>query len=180
MKNDFAVRSVPIAALAQSQQSHSGSLPLQALERLAQESQHVADDASVHYRVRGALREDAAGQAEPWITLSASTELTMVCQRCMGPMQVALAFDRDFRFVASEDLAAVEDEESEEDVLAISKAFDLQALIEDELLMAMPIAPMHVQCPTRVKLSVADPDFAAEEAPKPHPFAVLQQLKSGK
>ena len=86
-------------------------------------------------------------------------------------------FARDFRFVASEAIAEQEDEESEEDVLVTSKAFDLLELIEDELLMAAPLVPMHTVCPQPLKLQAVDPEFVELPQDKPNPFAVLQQLK---
>jgi uncharacterized protein len=88
-----------------------------------------------------------------------------------------VAFDRQFRFVANEELAAIEDEESEEDVLVLSKSFNLLELIEDELLMSMPPAPKHDVCPKVVKLQAADPNFVDDPVEKANPFAVLQQLK---
>jgi uncharacterized protein len=95
----------------------------------------------------------------------------------MGPVDVELDFAREFRFVASEELATVEDEESEEDVLVLSKAFNLLELIEDELLMSMPPTPKHDVCPQPVKLRAVDANFVEEAAEKPNPFAMLQQLK---
>jgi uncharacterized protein len=73
-----------------------------------------------------------------------------------------------------------EDDSSEEDLLALSRSFDLIELVEDELLMDMPVAPMHEVCPEPVKLSVADDDFAAAGAEKENPFALLQRLKPAK
>jgi uncharacterized protein len=95
----------------------------------------------------------------------------------MGPVDVELDFAREFRFVASEELATVEDEESEDDVLVLSKACDLLELIEDELLMSMPTTPKHEACPQPVKLQAVDSNFVEEAAEKPNPFAMLQQLK---
>jgi uncharacterized protein len=74
-------------------------------------------------------------------------------------------------------LAEVEDEESEEDVLVLSKAFNLLELIEDELLMSAPLVPKHEVCPQPVKLQAADPAFVELVQEKPNPFAMLQQLK---
>jgi uncharacterized protein len=87
--------------------------------------------------------------------------------------------ERAFRFVASEEQAELEDEESEEDVLVLSRDFNLLELIEDELLMALPVVPKHEVCPAPVKLQAQDADFD-EAAPeqKPNPFAILQQLKN--
>ncbi len=88
-----------------------------------------------------------AAAAEIWLHLRADAVLPLTCQRCLGPVEVALAVDRSFRFVADEELAAAEDELAEEDVLALSRSFDLVELVEDELLMEMPLAPRHEVCP---------------------------------
>jgi uncharacterized protein len=57
--------------------------------------------------------------------------------------------------------------------------FDLLALIEDELLMGMPLVPMHPAC-----LSEQAPTSQEEEViladVKPNPFAVLASLKTRK
>ena len=62
----------------------------------------------------------------------------------------------------------------------LSRSFDLLELVEDELLMAMPVVPRHDQCPAPVKLAVADDAFDAPAAGRPNPFAALQGLKTDK
>jgi len=54
---------------------------------------------------------------------------------------VNLLVDRDFRFVPDEATAMAEDDEAEEDLLVLSGEFDLLALVEDELLMDLPLVP---------------------------------------
>jgi uncharacterized protein len=103
-----------------------------------------------------------------------------VCQCCLAPVQTRIEVDRWFRFAPDEDAAAALDEDSEEDVLGASRDFDLHGLIEDELLMELPITPRHEVCPQDVPLSVADPDFEAAEQDRPNPFAALAKLRSGK
>ena len=104
----------------------------------------------------------------------------MVCQRCMGPISIPIAIDREFRFVANEEDAAAQDDGSEEDLLVLSREFNLHELIEDELLMGLPLIPRHDVCPTAVKLEAVDPDFEANTASKPNPFAVLAKLQDAK
>ena len=61
-------------------------------------------------------------------------------------------------------------------------------MLEDELLMALPLVPMHEDCPTLVVLSTGETGLdqadEAGEVPsageKPNPFAVLAQLKTKK
>ena len=101
----------------------------------------------------------------------------MVCQRCLLPVDVPLLVERSFRFVADEATAEALDDEVEEDLLALSRDFDLHALIEDELLMALPVVPRHEECPTPVTLASSDEDFAQASAEKPNPFAALASLR---
>ena len=177
MKNEFDARKLPVASFAKGQGTHAGEERLSRFERLMEQSQGLGGETQVSYSVQGNLRPDASGLDEPWLHLAAQATLSLVCQRCLGPVDEAVAFERDFRFVASEELAEVEDEESEEDVLVLSKSFDLLELVEDELLMATPLVSKHGVCPKPVKLQAADPEFVELAQEKPNPFAVLQQLK---
>jgi uncharacterized protein len=97
----------------------------------------------------------------------------------MAPVDTQVSSDRWFRFASDEATAAVLDEESEEDVLVLSGSFDLLELVEDELLMSLPLVPFHDSCPVDVKLAVADPNFEAPET-KPNPFAQLASLRVDK
>lgn len=123
------------------------------------------------------LRTNQAGESVPWLHVQAEASVQLVCQRCLGPAAIALDVDRWFRFVKDEDTAAAEDDESDEDVLALVPRMDVGALIEDELLMTIPLVPMHGECPVPVTTAVEDADFWQAEAEKPHPFAALNQLK---
>lgn len=112
-----------------------------------------------------------------WLHLQASTSLSLTCQRCLAPVDEALDTDRWFRFVADEATADNEDEDSEEDVLVFQPTFNLRELIEDELIMAQPLVPMHGSCPTALPMSSGP---VIPDAPvKANPFAVLQQIKKG-
>ena len=177
MKNEFAPQHLHIAAFAKSQGTLAGEEKFATFERLMEESQGLGGETWVTYSASGGVRPDAAGIDEPWVHLSAQATLSLVCQRCLGAVDVPVAFERDFRFVANEALAAVEDEESEEDVLVFERQFNLRDLVEDELLMAIPLVPMHPSCPDTPRFSVADADFDAAAQEQINPFAVLAGLK---
>ena len=177
MKHEFEAQQLHIAAFAQGQGTHAGEERLARFERLMEQSQGLGGETFVTYAVQGSVRVDGAGADEAWLHLSAQATLSLICQRCMAPVDESIRFERDYRFVASEALAEVEDEESEEDVLVLSKAFNLLDLIEDELLMSTPLVPKHEVCPQPVKLQAADPAFLEVAQEKPNPFALLQQLK---
>ena len=177
MKHEFDATHLHIAAFAQGEGTHAGEERLSRFERLMEQSQGLGGETVVTYAVQGKTRPDSSGADEPWLHLSAEATLSLICQRCLTPVDETIRFERDFRFVASEALAEVEDEESEEDVLVLSKSFNLLELIEDELLMSTPLVPKHEVCPRTVKLQAADPEFAELTQEKPNPFAMLQQLK---
>jgi len=96
------------------------------------------------------------------------------CQRCLKAVAVPLATERSFLFVHGEDAAAQLDTDSEDDVLALTRALDLRELIEDELLLALPIVPRHEVCPVPLVAPVDDEGVVEE---KPNPFAALAALK---
>ena len=153
-----------------------GETPIVELERLAQDCVGELTD-HVAWSVQGAMEPDASGKDAVWLHLEAKATVPLTCQRCLHPVPVALLIEQDFRFVADEETALAEDDESEEDLLVLEDGFDLMALIEDELLMAFPLVPMHPAC-----LSEQAPTSKEEEAilaeSKPNPFAVLATLKT--
>lgn len=161
-----------IRAFAQGGRERAGSDPLEAYPRLAEEARGPTAGRSVQWKAVGSMHSHALGAPQPWLHLQADAVLPMTCQRCLEVVEVPLAVDQRFRFVADEATAEAEDDEAEEDVLAVSEAFDLHALIEDELILSMPLIAMHETCPAA--LPGADAETPVE---RPHPFAALEQLR---
>ena len=178
MTREFVPGRLDVNGFAEAGASISGSGPVRNYQRLHAELVEPSDDLTVQWAATGERRSGADGSAVPWMHLTAHTLVPMVCQRCLGAVDVDLEVDRWFRFVSDETVAAAEDEEAEEDVLVASRDFDLHGLVEDERLMEIPVTPRHEICPEPARLSVADPDFETAEGEKPNPFAVLKQLKS--
>lgn len=147
----------------------SGEVATAGLARLADSVLRVLDD-----RVALELRfgEEAGAKAVVQGRLSVQVELE--CQRCLSPMphrldavlQLAL-----IRFEAEQEALP----EGFESLLVEDDDLDLKALIEDELILALPLVPMHPQT-CRVW---RDPQGEAEavEPEKENPFSVLAQLK---
>ncbi|MEY3626232.1 MAG: YceD family protein [Limnohabitans sp.] len=180
MNAAFIPERLDVRALARAGARLDGETPIQECERLLAEMARPTDAAPViHWAAQGEWRERLGGAGQCWLHLSAEMRLPMVCQRCMGAVEVLLEVERSFRFVADEATAEREDEAAEEDLLVLSAQFDLLGLIEDELLMAMPLVPRHEpDCPAPVRLSVQDAGFEeADSTGRPHPFAALAQLK---
>jgi uncharacterized protein len=149
-------------------------------ERLAADAQAPAHDFHVTWEARGELKSGLGATQDVWLHLSARTTFPMICQRCLEVAEIELQASRSFRFAANEEQAAALDEECEEDVLVYARDFSLHDLVEDELLLAMPLVPLHEICPHEPKMQAVDADFEDEPEVKPNPFGLLAGLKTGK
>jgi uncharacterized protein len=125
-----------------------------------------ASSSSIAYTLQG--KTDPAGQHYLHLKLNASLKTT--CQRCMGEMPLNLVLDFNYLIgdAAVNDIEASEIEGSDDlDLQQASVAMDVKALIEDEIIMAMPIAPIHEKnCGTII----------TQSGEKANPFAALKGL----
>lgn len=177
MAKDFDPHRLDVNRFAEEAGALQGDDPLRGFGRLADEAEGSDRARTVHWHAHGEMRNPQHVQPEVWLHLAADTVLPLTCQRCLLPVDVPIAVDRRFRFVADEATAAAHDDASEEDLLALSRSFDLLELVEDELLMEVPVAPRHEACPVPVQMSAEDAEFASAEGEREHPFAVLGRLK---
>ncbi|MFI5444736.1 YceD family protein [Polaromonas sp. UC242_47] len=151
--------------------------PLQNMERLAHELHGLQPDLSINWQAVAELRPQAGAEDVVWLHLQAKAVLPLTCQRCMGAVPTTVEVDQWYRFVADEDIAMAEDDQSEEDLLVMTPQFDVLEVLEDELLMALPLVPMHDTCPENPVFSAGEAELAEQEDAKPHPFAALAKLK---
>jgi uncharacterized protein len=133
---------------------------------------------AVFWHLQGRTVPQTGAADQIWLDLRASVKLPLQCQRCLTPVLETVEAERSFRFVADEATAAALDDEAEEDILVISRDFDALALVEDELILSLPLVPLHAICPEKVPMSAADPEFE-EAAERPNPFGILASLKKG-
>ncbi len=180
MTKDYSPDRLDVKAFVQAGAQLNGHDSLLKYERLAQEAQGLHPDLYVDWQAHGELRVLDGDVSQVWLHLKAQAAFPMVCQRCMTPVDVPLEVDRSFRFVADEATAEALDDDVEEDLLALSREFDLHELIEDELLMALPVVPRHDVCPVAVPMASSEDDFEAASAEKPNPFAALATLRVDK
>lgn len=180
MSKTFSPRRLDVRAFAEENGRLEGQEEVRQHARLMAETQGRGAFSLVHWSATGEIRNPGHVHPEIWVHLQAQVDLSLTCQRCLGPVEVPVSVDRAFRFVSDEALAAIQDEQSEEDVLAASRSFDLIALMEDELLMELPLAPRHETCPEPLPMAAADEDFEAEAPPRDNPFALLGKLRNGK
>ena len=178
-KRSFDPCRLDVAPFAEAAGEMPGQWPLSALSRLAEMAQRqdgVAADEQVDWEIRGERRKSTNAAVQTWLHVSARVRLQLVCQRCLQPVAADLDAQRSFLFVEGEAAAAELDAQCEDDVLALSRDLDLRELVEDELLLSLPLIPKHEQCPQPLPQA---PGVAGHEPERPNPFAVLAALKRG-
>jgi uncharacterized protein len=128
----------------------------------------------VVWSASGEVVSGRAGNPEIWLSLKVDTRVRLVCQRCLEPVFADLAVDRRFHFVEGEQQAAALDAESDDDVLTLSRRLNLIDLIEDELVLALPLVPRHPDCALR---HAGTANTEGTETPV-NPFEVLSGWKT--
>lgn len=166
-------RALDLLALCRQAGSLQGQWPLSGMVRLGA-SFCAASDGSASWRASGSLKPVTGGEPEIWLVLEADADVPLECQRCLRPMNEHLRVQRRLRFVRGEEQAALLDEQADDDVLALPPRLDLHELLEDELILALPIVPRHRNCPDPLPLPAEE---ALEEEPAPRPFAALAALR---
>ena len=98
------------------------------------------------------------------------TTLEMVCQRCLNRMTMRVEALPKLTLLQPGEAAQAEDE----DALPLEATVMLSELVEDELLLAMPMIPAHAEVDCAV---AAKPGAVHASGQKKNPFAVLHGLK---
>lgn len=174
----FVPEKLDVAALAHDGASLTGEWPAVSLERLADSAAPEAPASgwpALQWRLAGEIRQPKGGKPQVWLNLTASGQVALTCQRCLKPVHEDLDIDRWIRFVDTEAEAAAMDVDSDDDVLALPRHLDARELIEDELLLALPLVPRHEVCPEPLPQVADDAEPELEE--RPNPFAKLAALK---
>ncbi|MFD1121164.1 YceD family protein [Methylophilus flavus] len=162
--------------LARQQKKSEGVLTIASLPRLQEALSElgVTDDqalakVSVVYQLQG-LPPRYFGDAQlPMLGLAVQTNLPLICQRCFAPMPQFLDVQFEFAVCDEPPEALLEDEDV--DWLESSAESAFESLVEDELLMALPIAVMHEETCAPLQKTAGE---------KPNPFAALKNLKLDK
>ncbi len=131
----------------------------------------AAPEGQISYVLRGVQGKNG----EPLLELALEGSCQLRCQRCLQAMPYAVNTVSVLMPVPASELEsslaeAGELEEDEVDRIPADAHLDVLALIEDEILLGLPLSPRH-------EIGVCE--AAAEKAPaeEQHPFAVLRGLK---
>lgn len=100
----------------------------------------------------------------------------MVCQRCLE--LVALPIHSECEYAVVKEGTSGESLPKGYDVLEVGEdPLDLLALVEDELLLALPIVPAHDPEVCQQPAGLVEPEPSEDEVSRSNPFSVLAQLK---
>jgi uncharacterized protein len=109
------------------------------------------------------------------LRLRVSGRLSLCCQRCLAEVEFECAIDSRLLLMSSgvpeTDWPEDELESDDYDAIPASRELSVRALIEEEVLLALPIVPRHADC-----LPPGGGEAEIEES-EPSPFAVLAGLK---
>ncbi len=148
-----------------------GDVPVSEFTRLA--DLLVGKSGVVQVKLQAAFSADR----RPTMTIRLSANLEQSCQRCLQPVTVVIDHDHAVAWVADEmELERLDAHEEDSDADAVeylpmpdpARVTTLD-FVEDELILALPIVPMHADCALPV---------AVAESADAHPFAALAQLKT--
>lgn len=117
-----------------------GTLDAMASDRLADRVADVDDmPGEVAWRIAGST--DALGR--PALAIELDGEIPLECQRCLAPFLYPVA-QRTVAVLAKNEAAAdALDSDSDSEVLVADHPLVPAELVEDELLLTLPYAPMH-------------------------------------
>jgi uncharacterized protein len=152
---------------ARSEQTSAGELPVARFERL--NDVLTETKGTLGYTLRGGKDE----RERPFLELRIDGELRLQCQRCLEPFGYPVAVRSTLLLIPrGEQADELFDDPDAPDAIEASAELDVAELIEDELLLSLPVSPRHPEgaCTGRTRGD-------EQSADAPSPFAQLATLR---
>lgn len=167
MQSTFSSLAAPVFidgfAFARDERQVNLAVPVAQFERLSESL--VSNTGTLVAQLDGF--RDKEGRS--FINVSIEAELLLQCQRCLGDMSFPLKIERRLELVKSEADVPEDDLENEQaDVVVSEREMSVLALVEDEVILALPMISSHRDCAIPV-------DGSANMSE--HPFAGLAKFK---
>ena len=164
-------RFIDARKLAQQGGELRGVVPVVELERLPQ------GDSENEQAIGLELFLTKDDQGHLTVTGTIKGEVTLECQRCLSDLK--------YRVSSSVNVAIVSDEEKAKQLpksidpwLVTDASADLYSLIEEEILLSLPMVAYHEQpCIDQKLYSTTEEENSGPEQQAVNPFSVLEQLK---
>ena len=136
-----------------------GHFDHESLPRLAQSG---CSGSAVDFVLTGEINE----RGKPGLRLAVKGSVRMECQRCLGNVDLALQLDSRLELAANEAEILAADDEVER--VVARRDMNVADLVEEELILALPMVPRHEQCFAATE---------AEEGDQPSAFKALGALR---
>jgi uncharacterized protein len=143
--------------------SITGTIPLAELERVG--DMLLDRPGEVTYVLSGEVGLDRKAR----LRLKASGVFPVQCQRCLGRIDWPMEIETVLELVRpGQPIPEHELENDEVDVIEATSDMDVPALVEDEIVLGLPLAPRHENC---------DMPRPAQGSQKESPFVTLARLQ---
>ncbi len=156
--------------LAKRQDVRQGTIDPSSMQRL--NKLLASNVGQITYRLEFRIEDELCvivGEFDGWLTLR--------CQRCVKPFKYVVGKKTFSVSPVATDAEAKNLPKDYEPVLMYNGRVDVHELVEDELILALPIVAMHDRGSVNCKQD-AETEYVQQEAE--HPFSVLQTLKLNK
>ncbi len=129
-----------------------------------------------YFSVSAELHFSIGDRGRKMIEGAVEAQVSVACQRCLKPLELTLVDDIRLALVQDEEAAAKLDGEIEPWIEAEYR-LDPANIVEEQLLLAMPLAAYHDQDECQIELPSSNADEALSAEREPNPFAILKELK---
>lgn len=170
MKNQVLPEFISLKELTLNESVLQGSVPLAKMSRLQDSLAKIDEILMVSLRF--------GTDTEGWRTIKGEVrgQVTLTCQRCMQQMKVAIGSDMALAIVANEQQGE-ELPEHYDPLLAVEDTISLYQIIEDEVLIALPLVAKHSEEECPIKLQNSSETGHNTRSDRKNPFEVLATLK---
>lgn len=149
---------------------HHGKIPVDALVRLYD---FLFDkEGELIYQISGQFDK----HEKPGLHLKIKGKIHLSCQRCLGKLSHTIDLQTFLVLVKTETELDQADADDTTDAVLATPDMDVISLIEDEIILSLPISPCHTdgECSLQELESIEDSLTTKQSA---HPFAALLALK---
>jgi uncharacterized protein len=170
MPKDYLPAHVDPLRLAEHATTLDGLFQLKNMERLAQSLHASEGDTDVQLKFgieQGGVR---------YLKGNLSASLTLQCQRCMESFSHHVQGEFAYGLVNTE-AKAKQLSRRYDPVFVADDSLNIQDLIEDELILNLPIVPMHCSADCKVHLPIVVAEDPGASADDNNPFKVIELLK---
>lgn len=157
--------------LADKKTALTGEVSPQRLKRLEEASEGLSQSAQV------SLSFDLDESGRRVITGQVKGAAELLCQRCLKPFRNELSGEFNLALVYNDEMAKALPTHLDALLLLPDEPLDVAVIIEDELLLSLPMHAMHPEGECQIETQFGADESAEEATETYNPFDVLKDLK---